>query len=385
MKVAQIADFLNTVKGEYLGTDTIIEEDLRNFVDFGRAFTATATNDDTDRFMKKLGDKCAKQIFSDREYKAKLPFIVRDGSEWGSVVEKTRIKPRDFEENFVWELQAGEKYDEFLTFKPNDALVKYYNSKVTYRIPLEITRKQVRESMINADSFVRFVNALEVNVANQLEMAYEIMGMRLINGMIAHRAHNGKTVPLLAMFNSTRAETDKITVNDVINGNPEFLRFAARTIMDYSSMLEKMSTKYNDGSIQTFTKKPEQYLTMLSIFDNIISTELYSQTYHDDFLRIAQHDTVPYWQATNESNSLAARSRVKAKPIGEDDTPYTDVPYVVGILRDRDALAIFNFDNEVTTFTNPSTRVTRYNYFNDMSLFADTSENFVVFTLNNFS
>lgn len=381
MKVAQIAEFLNTVKGEYLGEDTIISEDLSNFVDFGRAFTATATNDDTDRFMKKLGDKCAKQIFSDREYKAKLPFIVRDGAEWGSVVEKTRIKPRDFEDNFVWELEAGEKYDEFLTFKPNDALVKYYNSKVTYRIPLEISRKQVRESMINADSFVRFVNALEVNVANQLEMAYEIMGMRLVNGMIAHRAKNNKEIKLLTRFNSTRAAADQITVNDVINGNPEFLRFAARTIMDTSSLLEKMATKYNDGEIQTFTKKPEQYLTMLSIFDSIISTELYSQTYHDDFLRIAQHDNIPYWQATDANDTLTARSKIIAKPIGTDETA-TTVNNVVGILRDRDALAIFNFENDVTAFTNPSTRVTRYNYFNDMSLFADTSENFVVFTLN---
>ncbi|MBQ8741240.1 MAG: hypothetical protein IJY79_09290 [Clostridia bacterium] len=381
MKVAQIAEFLNDVKGEYLGENTIISEDLSNFVDFGRAFTATATNDDTDRFMKKLGDKCAKQIFSDREYKAKLPFIVRDGAEWGSVVEKTRIKPRDFEDNFVWELEAGEKYDEFLTFKPNDALVKYYNSKVTYRIPLEISRKQVRESMINVDSFVRFVNALEVNVANQLEMAYEIMGMRLVNGMIAHRAKNNKEVKLLTLFNSTRATADQITINDVINGDPAFLRFAARTIMDYSSMLEKMSTKYNDGEIQTFTKKPEQYLTMLSIFDSIISTELYSQTYHDDFLRIAQHDNIPYWQATDANDTLTARSKIIAKPIGTDETA-TTVNNVVGILRDRDALAIFNFENDVTTFTNPSTRVTRYNYFNDMSLFADTSENFVVFTLN---
>lgn len=381
MKVAQIAEFLNDVKGEYFGEDTIISEDLSNFVDFGRAFTATATNEDTDRFMKKLGDKCAKQIFSDREYKAKLPFIVRDGAEWGSVVEKTRIKPRDFEDNFVWELEAGEKYDEFLTFKPNDALVKYYNSKVTYRIPLEISRKQVRESMINVDSFVRFVNALEVNVANQLEMAYEIMGMRLVNGMIAHRVKNNKEIKLLTRFNSTRAAADQITVNDVINGNPEFLRFAARTIMDTSSLLEKMATKYNDGEIQTFTKKPEQYLTMLSIFDSIISTELYSQTYHDDFLRIAQHDNIPYWQATDANDTLTARSKIIAKPIGTDETA-TTVNNVVGILRDRDALAIFNFENDVTTFTNPSTRVTRYNYFNDMSLFADTSENFVVFTLN---
>lgn len=382
MKVSQVANFLNTTMGEYLGEDTIIAEDLSNFIDFGRSFTSTATADDTDRFMKKLGDKVAKQIFVDRVYESEMPYILRDGAEWGSVVEKTRITPRDFEENFVWELEPGEKYDEFLTFKPNTAVVKYFNSKVTYRIPLEITRKQVRESMISADAFMRFVNALEVNVKNQLTIAFEIMGQRLINGMIAYRAKANQTVNLITLYNSTREQADHITAQDAMNGNTAFWRFAARTIMDYSDLMAKMSTKYNDGTVQTFTPKSMQYLTMMSLAGKVIDTELYSQTYHDEFLKIGKYDTVAYWQATDANNSFTARSQINAKPTGAQSVEPTTVNNVIGILRDRDALAIFNYEQDTTAFTNPSTRVTRYNYFNDLSLFADPSENFVVFTLN---
>ena len=388
MKVSQLATFLNeTAIPEFLGVDengdpvAIIKEDLSNFLDFGRKFTDTATNDDVDNFIKKLGDKVGKQIFVSREYAPLRPSILRDGSEWGSVVEKSRIIPRDFETNFVWELTAGEKYDEFLTFKPNSAEVKYYNKKVTYRIPLEVTRKQVRGAMISADAFTRFVGALEQTVANQMSLAYEVMAQRLFNGMVAETCRGVRQVKLGTLYYNETGES--FTSEEAMLHDPAFLRWATTVILDYKSLMTRMSKKYNDGSVMTFTPTEYQTLTLLSTFSNNLETQLYSGTYHDDFVKLGDFETVPFWQTVGDG-SYGARSEIKAKPIHYIDTEGdtdVDVHGVIAVLRDRDALAIFNNEKYTTTFVNPDTAVTRYNHFEDMSLYADTSENFVVFTL----
>lgn len=379
MKVAQIAQFLNeTAVPQFLGVDdqgqptATLTEDLSNFLDFGRAFIDNATDDDVDNFIKKLADKVGKQIFVSREYEPLRTSLVRDGSEWGSVVEKTRIIPRDFEENFVWELTAGTKYDEFLTFKPNDAEVKYYNKKVTYRVPLEITRKQVRGAMTGADAFVRFVGALEQTVANQMSLAYEIMSQRLVNGMIVSHADN--TINLKTLYTQETGITH--TTVPEYYADSDFLRWATAKIMDYSNLMTRMSNKYNDGTVPTFTPKEFQHLTLISPFSTALDTELYSQTFHNEFLKLIEHDTVPFWQNVN------VRGKIKTKPL--DDPQGTDVSVVniIGILYDRDAMAVFNHEKYTTSFVNPDTTVTRYNHFEDLSLYADTAENFLVFTLN---
>ena len=388
MKVAQLASFLNeTAVPEFLGKDdngdpvVIIKEDLSNFIDFGRAFTDTATNDDVDNFIRKLGDKVGKQIFVAREYDPLRTEILRDGTEWGSVVEKARIIPRNFEENFVWELTPNQKYDEFLTFKPNDAVVKYYNKKVTYRIPLEVTRKQVRSAMTSADAFTRFVGALEQTVANQMSLAYEIMSQRLINGMIAEAAIGARQIKLGTMY-LTETGISFNSEEDMLH-DPDFLRWATSVILDYKNLMTRMSKDYNDGTAMTFTPAEYQRLTLISTFATNLETQLYSGTYHDEFVKLGEYSTVPFWQTIGDK-SYSARSEVKATPIHyietEGDTD-VDVMGVIGILYDRDAVAIFNHEKYTTTFVNPSTAVTRYNHFEDLSLYADTSENFVVFTL----
>lgn len=389
MKVSQLATFLNeTAVPEFLGKDengdpvVVIKEDLSNFLDFGRAFTDSATENDLDNFIKKLSDKVGKQIFVAREYKPLMPDIVKDGSEWGSVVEKSRIVPRDFETNFVWDLTPGEKYDEFLTFKPNNATVKYYNKKVTYRIPLEVTRKQIKGAMTSADAFTRFVGALEQTVANQMSLAYEIMAQRLVNGMICQSALDTRTVNLGTAWTTLSGKTYD-SAEEILT-DPDFLRWAIAQIKDISNLMSKMSMKYNDGSTMTFTPKEYQKLTLASPFATNLETQLYSNTYHEDLLKLGSFDTIPFWQSIG-SGSYDDRLRVKAVPIHYNETAGdTDVNIggVIGVLRDVDSVAIFNHDKYTTTFVNPDTAVTRYNHFEDLSLYADTSENFVVFTIN---
>lgn len=380
MKVTQVATILNSMRDEFIGESEPINEDLSNIIDFGRTFTATATDEDTDRFIKKYGDKVAKQIFVSREYEILTPSMVRDGAEWGSVVEKSRFIPNDYENNFVWGLENGHKYDDFLTFKPTSANVKYYNSKCTYKIPLEQTRRQLRESMLSSASFMSFTSALENNILNQLHLAYNLLAERLLNGLIAKRISENNantTIDLLALYNTNVTPTTPLTQSKAIY-DKEFLRFCSSIIMDVSELMKVMSMKYNSDGVMTFTPKEYQSLTLISKFAINLETYLYSDTYHDDFLKIGTYEKIPFWQGIGTTTTFSDRTTIDVKL---DDNTTVKRDFIVGILRDRDACVIFNNEQYTTSFVNPDTAVTRYNFMNDISLFSDTSENAVVFTI----
>ena len=72
MKVKQIATILNTViNPEQIGETAVVNEDLSNIVDVGKALTAAGTfGENFDNFTKTLIDQVGKVVFVDRVYTA---------------------------------------------------------------------------------------------------------------------------------------------------------------------------------------------------------------------------------------------------------------------------------------------------------------------------
>ena len=58
MKVTQVATILNEISKEMVGETAVVNEDLSNIVDIGRAFTNVLTADGgVDNYVKKIMDK----------------------------------------------------------------------------------------------------------------------------------------------------------------------------------------------------------------------------------------------------------------------------------------------------------------------------------------
>lgn len=90
MKVTQIATILNEISKEMIGETAVVNEDLSNIVDIGRAFTNVLTADGgVDNYVKKIMDKVGRVINVDRTYTGGAPDIIRDNWEYGSVLEKS--------------------------------------------------------------------------------------------------------------------------------------------------------------------------------------------------------------------------------------------------------------------------------------------------------
>lgn len=383
MDVTQLHTLVNTATQEILGEQGIVKEDLSNVVDVGDAvFNANAV----DNYVKSLVDHIGKVIFSERIYAGGVPSVLMDSWEYGSVLEKVSADMPQATENETWDLQDGTDYSPDIFYQPTVS-AKFFNSKVTFEIPLSFTERQVKESFSSAEQLNGFVSMLTVTVENSMTVKLDGLIMRTINNMVAETAKNEgvsgspgnttvKAVNLLTLYNQVNG-TSLTTANALTDA--DFIRFATYQIGLYRSRMARVSTLFNVESKERFTPATQQLTVLLADFAKASETFLASQTFNAERVALPEHDTVPYWQGSGQTYDFTDTSEINVKTGSGSNVNLTGI---VGVIADRHALGVTNLDRRVTTNYNPKAEFYTNFYKFDAGYYNDLSENFVFFFIH---
>lgn len=381
MKVSQIYELMNQVTSEILGEEDIVFEDLSNVVDIGtKVFNADAI----DAYVKSLVNHIGKVIFVNRPYTGSVPSVLMNGWEFGSVLEKISADLPNATENESWELQDGASYDPNVFYKPS-VTAKFFNSKTTFEIPMSFTELQVKQSFSSAEQLNGFLSMLYNAVDKAMTIKIDALVMRTINNMIGETFHaefsgagadsksGVRAVNLLKLYNDKQGTN--ISAKDAIT-NLDFIRYATYMIGLYQSRLSKISNLFNIEGKDRFTSEEYLHIVMLADFDKAAVSYLQSDTYHDEYVKLPNHETVPYWQASGKEYKFEDVSKINIKTSSGDTV---ELSGILSVMFDRDALGVCNKDRRVTTNYNPKAEFYSNWYKFDCSYFNDLSENFVVF------
>lgn len=397
MTVQQIATLMNSVTNEVLGTSDIVNEDLRNIVDVGtQVFNANAM----DNYVKSLVNHIGKVVFVNRPYVGKVPSVLMDSWEFGSVLEKVTAETPTATENKSWDLTNGTDYSQDVFYKPSVS-AKFYNSRVTFEVPVSITERQVKESFSNAAQLNGFISMIYNAVEKSMTIKTDALIMRTINAMTAQTLNADATaftkttgeganattsidyaitstnrcVNLLKLYNTKF--TKSLTADSAIYDR-EFIRFASYVMAMYADRFGSISTLFNVGGKDRFTPSEMLHFVVLSDFAQAANSYLYSDTDHENYVKLPKYETVPYWQASGTSYAFGDVSKVDVK-IGDATGVNISATGILGVMFDRDAIGVCNMDKRVTTNYNAKAEFFN-NYFKfDCGYFNDTNENFVVF------
>lgn len=381
MQVKQIYELMNTVTSEILGKSDVVAEDLSNVVDIGtEIFNANAI----DAYVKSLVNHIGRVIFVNRPYTGSAPSVLMDAWEFGSVLEKIQADLPDATENESWELENGQSYDPNIFYKPTVS-AKFFNSKVTFEIPMSFTEMQVKQSFSSQEQLNGFLSMLYNSVDKAMTVKVDGLVMRTINNMIAETIYaeyagaaqstkSGiRAINLLKLYNDKFGAS--LTAEASIT-SPEFIRFAAYTIGVYSDRLAKLSKLFNIGGKDRFTSAEYMHMILLSDFARAADVYLQSDTFHDQFTRLPNAETVPYWQGSGLTYAFDDISGIDVKTASNNTVTATGI---LGVMFDRDALGVANIDRRVTTNYNPKAEFYSNWYKFDASYFNDLDENFIVF------
>lgn len=403
MDVKQIYKLINSVSDEVLGKTDIVTEDLTGIVDLGKeVFNQNAV----DNYVKSLVNHIGKVIFVNRPYAGKVPSVLMDAWEFGSVLEKISADVPAAEENNTWDLTDGKTYPQDVFHKPT-VTAKFFNSKVTFEVPVSITERQVKESFSNAAQLNGFISMIYAAVEKSMTIKADALIMRTINNMIAETvladatafgataegdmaeadlssASTARCVNLLKLYNDKyfpatgegkTPNPDALTAAKAIT-DPDFIRFASYVMGTYADRLQSISTVFNVGKKERFTPKDMLHVVLLSDFAKAAQTYLYSDTFNRGDVLLPQAETVPFWQGSGKNYDFASTGHIKVKESGGKDVEITGV---LGVMFDRDALGVCNLDRRVTTNYNAKAEFFNNYYKFDAGYFNDPNENFVVF------
>lgn len=385
MKITQVASYVNDTIKEIDGTLPLLNEDLSNVVEVG---TSLANVGGYDAYAKSLPNHIGKVAFAKLVVERMAPDVMRDSWEYGSILEKIRVDIPLADDNETWELQDGQSYDPNVFTAPK-ASVKFWNSIVTFEIPISITRKQIKQSFSDATqlaSFVAYVfNAIEAGLTVRIDN----LTMKLFAGMIADTlyetyqsgttftgAGDAKAVNLYALW-MVEHPSSTLTASDCIN-DPEFLRFAVAQMRILPSRMKGLSKLYNIDGVARTTPYSRQKWVMLNDFREKAGTYLYDNNgqVNTEHLILPDAHNVPYWQGTGTDYGFDSISKIYVtSPAGHS----VEASGILAVCYDEDALAITNTDRYVDTNHNGKASFDNYWFKYEAGYLVDEGENFVVF------
>lgn len=385
MKVTEASTLLNNVTPEVLGETGTVSEDLSNIVDVGRQF-ANLGSTAYDNFVKKIHDKVGYMRFVDRPYRGIAPSVMMDGWEWGSIMEKVRVKMPDALPDQAWQLQDGQSYDPNILYLP-EASAKIYNDRVAYAIPKCTVDRQLKSAFSGPAQMLGFLSSIDTSVNNGIVKNTDALVMRTINNYIGEAlyaaypggtytgAGNTRAVNLLYRYN--QSQTTPLTAAAAIT-DPGFLRFAAMEMRNYVIRMRVMSTTFSAEGAENHTPEDRLKVVLHNDFVSGAETYLYGGVgqFTERGITFPSADFVPYWQGSGTDWSFAETSAVK---ITTSEGHTVNASGILGVMFDREALGVSNLDRHVTSDWNHVAEFWSFLHKFSAGFFNDFAENFVVF------
>ena len=394
MKTTNVAPLLNDTVREDLGLEAVLNEDLSNVVDFGRAIFDNS-NTNTDSFCRALINRIGRTIFVNRTYEGNSLALYRNSFEYGSILQKITLNSiPESEANPTWDLQDGQSYDPFVFRKP-DVSQKFFDEHDDFQVPLSVTDVQLRSAFLTPEALSSFVAMLWDGVDKSMALKLEALATRTVTSFIsktfanefpevADNDYSGmsgvKAINLLYLYNTQFGLTgvDALTPGNCLY-NTEFLKFAVKQIDLVISRLTKMSSLFNIGAKPRFTPRDMQTIIMLSEFKNSADIYLQSGVFHDIYTRLPNATEVPYWQGSGTDYSFESTSKVHNQIKVGNTTKEMEIGYVLAVACDRDSCGVYQERRNTTSQYNAVGEYTNYFAKYICGMFADENENFVVF------
>lgn len=367
MNTEQIYGLVNSVTKQAFGASALAVVDPKGLVDLGTNVLSSTNN--TEAFLQTLCQRIGRTLYHYRAYRNKLRNIVIESDmEWGAIMQKIDMELPEAVADDAFDLVDGQSVDPWIISKPS-VRQKLYVGRAPFMFKITISRHTLKEAFLSESAMGSFITFVFGKIRNMIEASYEDLARTALGQAIVNATFS---VPLVSNYNALATAT--LDADSALL-DKDFLAYATGQINHYSDLITDLSALYNDGSIETFTPKEDQRLTVLSSFERTLETVLQYQAFHDGYVKLDGYEQINFWQSAKTPGTI---QQVK---IGESDT--TTIQNVVAVLHDRDAVGAYQVDEDVIS-TPVNARGLYYNTFYHVrkQYFVDTSETMVVFTLN---
>ena len=362
MNFEQISTVLTSIVQQATGQAVQTPTDTGSFVSVAQV----ALRADRDSVMNAISNILARTIFSIRPYSAKMTGLEMDTFRWGAMMRKLSIADSDWEDDAAYAYPVfydasqnpadgeGGSVDRWKIKKPNVLQTNFYGQSV-YSDHMTITEDQLETAFTGPEQLGSFLSLLMTNLSNRLEMSNEAIRRGLVCNAIAalyDENATGRIIHLLTEYNTlTGLSLTSQTVYDPANF-PAFCKWVYSRVAELTDLFTVNSVEYQTvitgKPILRHTPYEYQKVYLFSPFRRQMDARVLADTFHDNYLKYADVETIPFWQ------SLDKKDTVEVTPSYVDNTgtlvtpsAAVQVESVLGLIFDRDAMGMSILDRRV--------------------------------------
>lgn len=381
--VTQLYSILNAVASQSMGSAAIAVVDTRSMVALGDA--VLASNSDVDKFVGALVDRIGRTIVSAREWDDPTNDpLVKKPFDYGTALQKIYVDIEDAAANNAWEIGDQNYTPEFAPVYKPDVRQKLFNKISTWEFNYTIPDNILRTAFVSETDLSAFITAIYIAMDNSMALAIRNANNLTRNTAMAITINHGgiNAINLLTEYN-TAFSPNTITADEALL-SPDFLRYAAKRMIDVARYMKDLVRAWNNESFARHTPTDLLNVTMLQAFDSAETVYLQSDTFHDDLVKLgSRYNTVSFWQGTGTSGyAFADISAIKIKITDPSDSTKTiDVEQsgILAVMHDLEAMGTTINNRRVTTERNNKDEYTDTFSKANIGYFYDGSENICVF------
>lgn len=358
----QVSTVLTSIVQQATGQAVLTPTDTGSFVSVAQ----TALRADRDAVMNAISNILARTIFSIRPYEAKMVGLDMDTFQWGGMMRKLSIADTDWEDDAAYAYPVfydagqnppdgeGGSVDPWKIKKPNVLQTNFYGQSI-YSDHMTITEDQIETAFQSPEQLGSFISLLMTNLSNRLEMSNESLRRGLVcNAISALYDENNaeRVIHLLTEYNAlTGLSLTSITVYDPANF-PAFTKWVYSRVAEITDLFtansQMFQTVITGKPILRHTPYEYQRVYLYSPFQRQMEARVLADAFHDNYLKYADVETIPYWQ------SIGSRNSVSCIPSYVDNTGTLVTPQsavavdnVFGLIFDRDCMGMTILDRRV--------------------------------------
>lgn len=309
MNFEQAATLLNAVNAQVTGRVGITPTNTSGFV----SLATTTLQAGYDPVLQAITQIVGKTIFSIRPYTRKFAGLQVDNQRFGAITRKLNIADKDFENDVRFELVDGQAVDHYKVNKPEILQTNFYGANV-FQKSYTIFRDQLDNAFTGPEQFGEFMSMVTSNASDMIEQSHESLARATvansIGGIVAGAANAPeRIIHLLSEYNAlTGLNLTATTVYQPANFKA-FMQFVYSRVSEISQMMTERTnlyqTKITGKNIIRHTPADRQKVYLYAPARYQFEMMAIADTYHDNYLRMADTETVNFWQSAQNKDQIS--------------------------------------------------------------------------------
>lgn len=267
-----------------------------------------------EQFLGALSAQWADTIYTDGEWNDKYgDLFYKNSDEFGAIVQIINVELPEIRKNTAWDtITSGTT-----AIGSNVVYLPVVKEQLTggtssWALPYALTGTQMNAAFKDAAGLRRFESYVKLASENSAKYHLSRMSAANRNNFIMSKMaaaesdeQTGKlhVVNLLQEYNTMFNAS--LTAAQFMTNTNGCLRQVNRIFKKYRALITDMTTLFTMDTQTTgkFVPRDRLAFIVLSDFVGLLESELYSTTFHDEFVKMDGYREVPFWQAI-KSNGL---------------------------------------------------------------------------------